>query len=246
MKHHFVLLLAGTLLLGGCATKNYVAKTVDPVKAKVDQVGTAQQGTQKQLEGDETKLSATSEKADSADARATDALGRADAASQKADQVRSDLRNELSQTVANLDDYKPAGEAVVHFAFNSDKLTTEDKQQIDQLVTSSVGTLKRYFVAIQGFTDRIGPAEYNLDLSRRRAQAVQTYLVAQHGVPVYRVQIVGLGKDKPVDDGKTRAARAKNRRVEVTLFSADNAVPVGAQQKPPSASAQAPKPQPQQ
>ncbi len=104
-----------------------------------------------------------------------------------------------------------------------------------------MGALKRYFIAIQGFTDRIGPADYNLDLSRRRAQAVQTYLVGKHSIPVYRVQIVGLGKDKPVDEGKTRTARAKNRRVEVTVFSADNAVP-GGSQKEPSASTQTPKP----
>ena len=41
-------------------------------------------------------------------------------------------------------------------------------------------------------------------------------------MPVYRIQIVGLGKEKPVDDGKGREAREKNRRVEVTLFSADD------------------------
>jgi outer membrane protein OmpA-like peptidoglycan-associated protein len=50
---------------------------------------------------------------------------------------------------------------------------------------------------------------------------VQTYLVAQQNVPVYRIQIVGLGKDKPVNDEKTREQRQQNRRVEVTLFSAD-------------------------
>jgi OmpA-OmpF porin, OOP family len=60
-----------------------------------------------------------------------------------------------------------------------------------------------------------------LNLSRRRAEAVQTYLVAQHNVPVFRIQIVGLGKDKPVNDQKTRDDREKNRRVEVTVFNAD-------------------------
>jgi outer membrane protein OmpA-like peptidoglycan-associated protein len=45
--------------------------------------------------------------------------------------------------------------------------------------------------------------------------------VAQHNVPVYRIQIVGLGKDKPINDQKTRDDREKNRRVEVTIFNAD-------------------------
>jgi outer membrane protein OmpA-like peptidoglycan-associated protein len=111
----------------------------------------------------------------------------------------------------------------VLFKFNSDKLEPEAKQALDQLTSGQLGTLKRYFIAIQGFTDKIGTPEYNLELSRRRAQAVQTYLVAQHNVPVYRIQIVGLGEEKPVNDEKTREDRSKNRRVEVTLFSADSA-----------------------
>jgi outer membrane protein OmpA-like peptidoglycan-associated protein len=38
---------------------------------------------------------------------------------------------------------------------------------------------------------------------------------------VFRIQIVGLGKDKPINDQKTRDDREKNRRVEVTVFNAD-------------------------
>src|SRR6266851_6176508 len=104
-----ILVLTGGLWQAGCATKKYVAQTVDPVKTKVDQVAdqTNKQGstldeTRKQLERTETDLSATTEKANAADSRATDALARADAAGRKADQVSSELR----ETVANLDDYK--------------------------------------------------------------------------------------------------------------------------------------------
>jgi hypothetical protein len=45
--------------------------------------------------------------------------------------------------------------------------------------------------------------------------------VSKHDIPVYRLQMIGLGKDKPVDEARTREARAKNRRVEVKVFSAD-------------------------
>jgi outer membrane protein OmpA-like peptidoglycan-associated protein len=203
MKGMAVTILAAVTLLGGCATKRYVAERVDPVNAKVGEVDQKQQNTQKQLDQAETKLSATDEKATAADARAGDALGKSDEASKKSDRVKEELRGELNDRIANLDDYKSAGE------------------QLDQLVTSEVGNMKRYFIAIQGFTDKIGPADYNLNLSRRRAEAVQTYLVAQHNVPVFRIQIVGLGKDKPINDQKTRDDREKNRRVEVTVFNAD-------------------------
>lgn len=217
-----VSMIASLLLVGGCATKKYVAEQVDPTNAKLSDVDKNQKKTQSQLEGDEPKISAADEKATSADNRASDALKNADAASKKSDQVRADLHNELNNRIANLDDYKAAGNVTVQFKFDSAKLTDDGKGQLDQLA-SSQGGLKSYFVAIQGFTDSTGSAEHNLELSRRRAEAVQTYLVANHNIPVYRIQIVGLGKDKPVDEGKNRAAREKNRRVEVTVFSADSA-----------------------
>src|SRR5882724_6391405 len=221
MKGMSIAIVAGVMLLGGCATKRYVADRVDSVNGKVGEVDEKQQNTQKQLDQAETKISAADEKASSADARAGDAIGRADAASKKSDQVKDELRGELNDRIANLDDYKSAGDVTVLFKFNSAELTSDGKQQLDQLVTSQVGNLRRYFIAIQGFTDKVGAAEYNLNLSRRRAEAVQTYLVAQHNVPVFRIQIVGLGKDKPLNDQKTRDDREKNRRVEVTVFNAD-------------------------
>lgn len=217
-------IIAFGFLLGGCATHRYVNRQVDDVNQKVAKVDQNQQNTQKQLEGDEPKISAADEKATSADNRATDALNRADAASKKADdvgnKVREDLRNELNDRIANIDDYKTAGNVTVLFKFGSDKLTEDAKQQLDQLATGQMGSLKRYFIAIEGYTDKIGSPEFNLELSRKRAEAVQTYLVAKHDVPVYRIQIVGLGKDKPLNDEKTRDDRQKNRRVEVTIFSA--------------------------
>ena len=62
---------------------------------------------------------------------------------------------------------------------------------------------------------KTGDATYNMALSRRRADAVMTYLVGQHDIPVYRIQMIGLGEDKPADEGKGREANAKNRRVEL-------------------------------
>ena len=229
-----ITIIASVLLLGGCATKKYVAQQVDPANAKISEVDKNQKNTQRQLEADEPKISAADEKASSADSRATDAIGRADAASKKSDQVRADLHNELNDRIANIDDYKAAGNVTVLFKFDSAKLTDDAKQQLDQLASGQVGSLKRYVIAIQGFTDSIGSPEHNLDLSRRRAEAVQTYLVSQHNMPVYRIQIVGLGKDKPVDEGKNRAAREKNRRVEVTVFSADGAQSAQSQTSTPT------------
>jgi OOP family OmpA-OmpF porin len=227
----------GSLLAGGCATKKYVTQSIAPVNGRIDQVSQQvnQQGqkldqTAANQQKDETELSATRERAMSADTKAGDAINRADQAGQKADQAQNtanqagqkadQVANDLKTTVANLDDFKPVNQAVVNFKFNSDRLDNDAKQQLDQMVTGQ-SQYKRYFIAVEGFTDSVGPADYNNALSRRRADTVVQYLVGQHNVPVYRIHMVGLGKDKPVDDAKTRAAHAKNRRVEVTLFSAD-------------------------
>jgi outer membrane protein OmpA-like peptidoglycan-associated protein len=231
------IVMMGALLGGGCATKKYVRNTVSPVSGKLDQVSqktdqqgqtldqtrqnldqTKQQITQ-QMQKDETQLSATNERAMAADNKAGQAMSHADQANQHAEQVGHDL-GELRGQVANLDDYKPMGTTTVLFKFGSDKLATDAKQQLDQMVTSQ-NQYKRYFIAVEGFTDRVGSADYNEALSRRRADAVVEYLVGQHNIPVYRIHMVGLGKIKPVDEAKNRAARAKNRRVEVTVFSAD-------------------------
>ncbi len=82
--------------------------------------------------------------------------------------------------------------------------------------------------AVEGFTDRTGPDDDNIELSRRQADRIMQYPLTQHNVPLYRIHLVGLGKAKLVDEGKTRAARAKNRRVEVTIFSADTGLPTAA------------------
>jgi outer membrane protein OmpA-like peptidoglycan-associated protein len=235
MKQSFgiSLILTGALLSGACATKKYVQQTAAPVQTAVDHVadqankqGTTIESHGKDLERHEAGINAAKERAMSADNHAGEAMTAAQKADQNALQAQNmsnqntQAINSLQQTLGNLDDYKLQAEIVVPFGFNKDNLTDEAKEQLDQFVGEH-SNAKRYFVAIEGFTDRTGSAAYNDDLSRRRAEHVMAYLITQHNIPVFRVQEIGLGKDKPADDGRSRAARAKNRRVEVRLFTAD-------------------------
>jgi outer membrane protein OmpA-like peptidoglycan-associated protein len=109
-------------------------------------------------------------------------------------------------------------ETAVHFGFNRDNLTKEAKEAIDQLA-ASVSTTKGYIITVEGATDSVGSADYNYDLSERRANAVIQYLAAEKEVPAYKIYLIGLGKDKPVDSNKTADGRAKNRRVDIRLMS---------------------------
>ena len=71
-------------------------------------------------------------------------------------------------------------------------------------------------LTIEGHTDNIGSAEYNLDLSTRRAQAVRQVLVGRFRVPAARLAAKGYGLTRPVESNATDQGRAHNRRVEVS------------------------------
>jgi outer membrane protein OmpA-like peptidoglycan-associated protein len=65
----------------------------------------------------------------------------------------------------------------------------------------------------------VGSADYNYDLSQRRANAVIQYLASKYSVPAHKIYVIGLGKDKPVETNKTSTGRADNRRVDVRLMT---------------------------
>jgi OOP family OmpA-OmpF porin len=230
-------IVTGALLAGGCATKKYVRNTTAPIQAKVDQVGeqTTRNGQQieetrgqvKQVdEKAQSGISAAQERASAADQHAAtadqhagDAMNKANQAEQMGQQNQQAL-NTLRGVVSNIDDYKLQTSVAVPFKFDRYALTDDGKTELDKLA-GDVKSDKRFFIAVEGYTDMTGSRAYNEALSRRRADAVVQYLVAKHEIPIYRIHMIGLGEEKPVDEGKGRDARAKNRRVEVKVFSAD-------------------------
>jgi len=81
------------------------------------------------------------------------------------------------------------------------------------------GSLQRYpdtNVVVIGHTDSTGSAEYNQDLSQRRAAAVSRILV-EAGTDPYRVRSIGRGEDEPVASNLSPEGRAQNRRVEIVI-----------------------------
>jgi OmpA-OmpF porin, OOP family len=230
-------IVTGALLAGGCATKKYVRNTTAPIQAKVDQVGEQTTQNSQQIQDTRNQVKQVDDKAQSgisaaqeraaaadqhagaADQHATEAMNRASQADQKADQNSKGLTS-LRSVVANLDDYKLQTTVSVPFQFNRYKLSNDAQQDLDKLA-DQVKTDKRFFIAVEGYTDASGSKQYNEALSRQRANAVMEYLVGKHDIPVYRIHMIGLGEQRPVDEAHNRAARAKNRRVEVKVFSAD-------------------------
>ncbi len=104
------------------------------------------------------------------------------------------------------------------FGFNKDNLTAKAQETLDQLA-ANIASTKGYIVALEGGTDSVGSADYNYDLSQRRAKSVIQYLATKYNVPAHKIYVIGLGKDKPAESNKTSNGRADNRRVDVRLMT---------------------------
>jgi outer membrane protein OmpA-like peptidoglycan-associated protein len=132
---------------------------------------------------------------------------------------------EIQATVAGADVTR-VGEGLVvtfesglMFDFDSDKLRSESKKNLDNLA-SSLANFGDSKLLLVGHTDSQGSDEYNLDLSRRRADAVAAYLESR-GVSTTRVQTSGRGETEPVASNDTDPGRQQNRRVEVAIYASD-------------------------
>jgi len=104
--------------------------------------------------------------------------------------------------------------AVVLFDFDSAEIKSEAHPMLDEAVVILKKTPK-IKVEVDGHTDNIGPAEYNMMLSERRANAIMKYFV-DNGVEAERLTVKGFGLTKPAAGNDTKEGRAKNRRVELT------------------------------
>lgn len=104
----------------------------------------------------------------------------------------------------------------LHFEYDSAVLAQSEESVIAELAAIIVRTAPKSITLI-GHTDRRGSREYNLELSKRRAQAVRDALVEWHGFDPALFQIVGRGKEELVSAGLTEADHARDRRVVVVL-----------------------------
>src|SRR5579863_5083847 len=230
-----VCLAASMVATVGCASKNYVKSQTTPLINKTNELDDLAAKNSKDIKDVDARAQAgiqavnaktaeVEQKAQAAGQTATSAQQMADAASGRV--------NVLTNTVANLDNYHPVAETSVKFGFDKDNLTKKAQESLDQLA-AQIASTKGYIIALEGDTDSVGPADYNYDLSQRRANAVIQYLATKYNVPAHKIYVIGLGKDKPVETNKTSAGRADNRRVDVRLMT--NTVGTDAQPAAPAA-----------
>ncbi len=216
-------LVAGSLPFAlGCASKKYVRNQVTPT---VNQVNELDEQTAKNTRDikdvdshSQQGIQQATSAADAANQKALAAGHAADQANQSATQVAGRVTS-LAGTVENLDNYQPVGEpTTVTFGFDKASLTRKDQQTLDTF-GRQIQNQRHYLIEVHGFADSTGPANYNYQLSQRRAQAVIQYLASNYGIPAHQIYVIGLGEDNPVAKNTSAKGRAENRRVEVRLMT---------------------------
>ncbi len=229
----FALTAAALMAFGvaGCATKNYVRTQTGPIIDHTDQLEQKTADNNRQIHDvNDRAMAGIAHAQGAADTAQTSAQAASDAAN-TADTAANDVAHRadsLDSVVKGLDNYKQVAAVSVTFGFDKALLTTDDKAQLDSFA-GSLGTAKSYILEVTGGTDSVGSAQYNYDLSQRRADAVVQYLAAKYGVAPHRFYLIGIGKDQYVASNDTAAGRKENRRVQVQLLSNMNGAPAPGQ-----------------
>jgi len=224
------------MILSGCASRKYVrlqTQALEPaiqeaqngVKENAERIDAvdrrAQQGVTAAGAAD-TKATAAQQAATAAQTAAQAAQRQADAANQGVQQANNRIttvETRINNMPALSDNYTESEKQSVTFDTNKSTLSNQAKSTLDKIASDLSGMRTGYMVELQGYTDAQGSEQYNIGLSQRRAESVERYLVSKN-IPLYRVSILGLGKDNPVADNKSAQGRAQNRRVEVRVLKA--------------------------
>src|ERR1044071_428019 len=188
-------------------TAQALKSTVDPVEAEMREKLRQQQAEQEKLAG---QLAETQSVIEANRAEAAAAAAKAQAA--------ADLAN---NRINGLDDFDAIKTITVTFRTGSSTLSPQAKAEIDNTAAwVKTQNTNGWVIAVIGHADTTGNTARHRDLSDRRAQAVIYYIVTKYRLPMQRfVQPFGYGELEAVADNKTRAGRAKNRRVEIRLMA---------------------------
>jgi peptidoglycan-associated lipoprotein len=158
--------------------------------------------------------------------KATAEQQKADQAQQQAEEYRKEREAELAQLQQVLGQIAETRRTAmglvmtldsksIRFDFDKANIKPEYRDILNR-IAGILMTFKEYTIAVYGYTDDVGTQTYNLQLSRRRAEAVRDFLV-QAGISPTILSTKGFGKSDPRVPGDSEQARAANRRVEIGI-----------------------------
>lgn len=228
------------LATSGCATKRYVLDRVSASETKTTaRIGEVEKKTGEQIgaleEKHETDASRLGEIAKGADNRAGIALQNAANAQTSANQAAQSASeadrkamnaqmaaDNVNAKVDSLGQLRMVDSETILFAFGSAKLSAAELVKLDSVAERA--NAKFHVIEVHGFADPTGDRNYNLNLSRKRAESVVRYLATNHHIPLHRIQLMGFG-EQSIEATAATKARERNRlsrRVEVKIFAPGN------------------------
>jgi len=213
------------IAIGGstaCASKKFVRTSVADVNDKVDSLGRSVEDTQERTRQNEGKIADVDQRAQAAAQQASNAANqaqqtasaagtKADQATMKADAVDKASKRLVYEVVLNEDEG--------NFKFGKTDLPDEAKAKIDDIIEHLKADPKGAYFEIEGHTDNVGPKDVNDKVGLARAEAVKKYLYEQHQIPLFKMNVISYGEEKPVAPNNTRDGRAMNRRVVIRVLS---------------------------
>jgi len=231
-------LLALTVLafaIGGsaaCATKGFVKNQVSQVSGKVDTLSQSLEQTQERTRSNEAKITEVDGKAGAAQGAADHAMTSASTADGKAvtaTETANKASEEAKTAAEKADAVDKASKRIVYtvvlneanggFKFNQTKLPDDVKAKVDDMVKQLMADPKGAYFEIEGHTDNAGDPVINQKLGLERAETVKRYLYDTYQIPLFRMNVISYGEDKPVASNKTKDGRAENRRVVIRILN---------------------------
>ena len=203
-----VVVLIGLVASPGCVTKKILLQEVATLDQKVEGVESSVEENQKRIKEHDERLAS---------------LGSLITRNEsKMDEQKAELDSRISEVKKFAEGKLLFEESLrndeAKFKFDSYELADEAREMLDKFVEQLIAQDKGVYLEIQGHTDSTGPEEWNLLLSKKRAEAVMEYLHKQYRIPLHRMEVIGYGSSEPVADNTTRDGRARNRRVVILVY----------------------------
>ena len=222
-------MLVSMFLLSGCATQDYVRdylqSQLKPVETRAVAMGARVDAVEAAANSGSSGLAATGKRLDEVLLTLKvhgDRLTRNEADIARLSKSAQDALERATVT-GKLVEGKLAYEVVltednVKFGSGKSVLSADAKASLDEFATRVKSENRRVYVEVQGHTDAVGGAAFNLGVGQRRADAVLRFLHAKGGLPLPLLGAVSYGASLPLASNQSREGRARNRRVVLIVL----------------------------
>jgi outer membrane protein OmpA-like peptidoglycan-associated protein len=193
---------------------------VKETKDAVDQVNQRVAGVDQRVTGVDQKVAGVDNKVSDLDSRTTQGLtglkSDVNEVNNKAQQANTNVAS-LDKKFQNRNNFQVSVQKSVLFKFDSADLKSADKSPLDE-VAAVLAENPDAIVVLEGHTDNTGDATYNIKLGERRVDAVRRYLAVEKSIPVYKIEQISFGKERPLAPNNSKDGREQNRSVSISVL----------------------------